>query len=196
MSVLKLTATIATEQLTKDLRHILSAILKDRHGVLDFNIAVDHERITVDRPADPGSTSEFVRCICGNLPDHDGFFPCDATGRQCEPDENWKEGFYVCEGCNRIINALGYVVGTRPSRLNPLEHCCSCGSNGKCVLCRFDHSDHYVNGPAGARTNKCKDGTHTQACEDAYQQHADVVLGFRHHEEQAVMAAQDARRRS
>ena len=42
-------------------------------------------------------------CICGNTPDSDGFFPCDAKGNEVEPVEGWKE-LYVCANCGRIIH--------------------------------------------------------------------------------------------
>jgi hypothetical protein len=43
-------------------------------------------------------------CRCGNMPHQDGFYPCDITGREIEPDANsaW-DGLYVCAACGAII---------------------------------------------------------------------------------------------
>ena len=54
-------------------------------------------------------------CLCGNRPDLQGFFPCDAKGRaEPEPDE-WI--LFVCDRCGRIIDAETLeVVGLASER--------------------------------------------------------------------------------
>lgn len=54
-------------------------------------------------------------CICGNMPDQDGFFPCDKQGNEIEPVEEWaKQGsLYVCAGCKRIIDPETLEVVSR-----------------------------------------------------------------------------------
>lgn len=54
-------------------------------------------------------------CICGNNPDSDGFYPCNANGEEMEPDigSDW-DGLYVCSRCGRIIDEKDLsVVGHR-----------------------------------------------------------------------------------
>ena len=42
-------------------------------------------------------------CQCGNMPHTDGFFPCDSSGNEVEPESgNWTD-LYVCARCGRII---------------------------------------------------------------------------------------------
>ena len=43
-------------------------------------------------------------CICGNIPESDGFYPCDRKGKSVEPTvKNWPEALYRCDNCERII---------------------------------------------------------------------------------------------
>ena len=75
------------------------------------------EHITADQ-----TDADAWRCVCGNRPDSDGFFPCDKDGNEMEPavGSNWA-GLYVCARCGRIIeqDALE-VIGRNEqhSRLN------------------------------------------------------------------------------
>ena len=39
------------------------------------------------------------KCVCGNIPESDGFYPCDKNGRPMEPTF-----LYVCDRCGRIID--------------------------------------------------------------------------------------------
>lgn len=49
------------------------------------------------------STPDWWVCSCGNQPDLDGFFPCDAYGAPVEPTpEEWDGDRYVCMSCNTI----------------------------------------------------------------------------------------------
>ena len=55
------------------------------------------------------------KCICGNTPSDDGFYPCDKKGKQIEPtkESGWTN-LYVCDSCGRIINQNNLeVVGQR-----------------------------------------------------------------------------------
>jgi hypothetical protein len=56
------------------------------------------------------------RCICGNTPTSDGFFPCDEKGNEMEPTigSGWTD-LYVCARCSRIIrqDTLA-VIGQNP----------------------------------------------------------------------------------
>jgi hypothetical protein len=50
-------------------------------------------------------------CICGNMPDQDGFFPCNARGDEVEPTtEAWKTNWYVCNGCGRMFDQHTLIV--------------------------------------------------------------------------------------
>lgn len=71
--------------------------------------AVDNEVITHD-PND----RDAWRCICGNEPTADGFYPSNQNGNEIEPVKGWNE-LYVCVRCGRIIdqNTLR-VVGRNP----------------------------------------------------------------------------------
>jgi hypothetical protein len=44
-------------------------------------------------------------CMCKNTPTGGGFYPCDESGNEMEPNigSDWK-GLYVCADCGRIIN--------------------------------------------------------------------------------------------
>ncbi len=46
-----------------------------------------------------------LRCLCGNTPDADGFYPCLPDGTQVEPDADgpW-DGLHWCAQCGRIID--------------------------------------------------------------------------------------------
>ena len=44
-------------------------------------------------------------CVCGNRPTYDGFYACDQSGQQVEPDKDWIRPLYVCDRCGIIINA-------------------------------------------------------------------------------------------
>ena len=62
-----------------------------------------------------GSDDAWV-CVCGNQPDGDGFFPCDAQGNEIEPTvgSGWTN-LYVCAQCGRIIEQDTLeVVGRNP----------------------------------------------------------------------------------
>jgi hypothetical protein len=68
------------------------------------------EHITVE----PGWPDAWV-CVCGNTPDSDGFYPCDAKGDEMEPVEGW-DGLYVCADCGRIIHQETLaILGQNPS---------------------------------------------------------------------------------
>ncbi len=44
-------------------------------------------------------------CKCGNTPCGDGFYACNADGREVEPVEGqWGGNLYVCNGCGLIID--------------------------------------------------------------------------------------------
>lgn len=67
------------------------------------------EHITVE----PDWPDNWI-CVCGNTPDSDGFYPCDANGNEVEPVEGWKD-LYVCANCGRIIDQHTLeVVGRNP----------------------------------------------------------------------------------
>jgi hypothetical protein len=46
-------------------------------------------------------------CECGNQPHHEGFYPCDSTGRILEPteDSDW-DGLYVCHRCETTLHRM------------------------------------------------------------------------------------------
>lgn len=55
-------------------------------------------------------------CLCGNTPHTSGFTPCDRSGDEMEPDEDW-HGLYRCNACQRIIDQQNRkVIGSAPSR--------------------------------------------------------------------------------
>lgn len=45
-------------------------------------------------------------CVCGNTPCGDGFYECDASGRQVEPVRggSWDGRLYICNCCGVIID--------------------------------------------------------------------------------------------
>ena len=52
---------------------------------------------------DEGSPDAW-RCVCGNTPVGNGFYPCNNEGNEIEPTigSGWA-GLYVCARCGRII---------------------------------------------------------------------------------------------
>jgi hypothetical protein len=55
-------------------------------------------------------------CVCGNTPDHGGFYACDEDGDLIEPGNEW-EYLYRCEDCGRVIDVRDHkVIGIN---LNP-----------------------------------------------------------------------------
>ena len=58
------------------------------------------------------------KCLCGNTPSGDGFFPCNSKGEEVEPThKEWTTGCYVCNKCGRIINQDTLeVVGQRDEK--------------------------------------------------------------------------------
>jgi DNA-directed RNA polymerase subunit RPC12/RpoP len=58
---------------------------------------------------------DLWRCLCGNIAESDGFYPCNETGREVEPTaEEWQTNAYVCARCGRIINMYSLeVIGVR-----------------------------------------------------------------------------------
>jgi hypothetical protein len=72
---------------------------------------------------EPGALDAWV-CLCGNTPAAEGFYPCDALGKEVEPTPaDWTTGSYVCARCGRIISQKSLeVVGRRAmqaERANP-----------------------------------------------------------------------------
>ena len=70
-------------------------------GVLAMKEHIQHE---------PQDETAWI-CLCGNMPDTDGFAPCDTSGDAIEPTEadGWK-GHYRCERCYRVIHQDGLQV--------------------------------------------------------------------------------------
>lgn len=55
-------------------------------------------------------------CVCGNTPDHGGFYSCDQDGDHIEPGDEW-ESLYRCNDCGRVIDDRDHkVIGIN---LNP-----------------------------------------------------------------------------
>ncbi|MEQ7801915.1 hypothetical protein ABDJ41_19120 [Pedobacter sp. ASV1-7] len=55
-------------------------------------------------------------CLCGNMPNYNGFYACDEDGDLIEPGNEW-EYLYRCEYCRRVINDRNLqVIGIN---LNP-----------------------------------------------------------------------------
>ena len=46
---------------------------------------------------------EEIKCKCGNTPHCEGFYPCDPTGKQQEPIDEWND-LYICDRCQIIID--------------------------------------------------------------------------------------------
>lgn len=55
-------------------------------------------------------------CLCGNTSHTEGFHPCDADGKDVEPDNYWSE-IYRCDRCGRIIKITGKIVGQTKDEL-------------------------------------------------------------------------------
>jgi hypothetical protein len=74
------------------------------------------ERITAEA-TDP----DAWHCNCGNQPCDDGFYPCDASGREIQPDigGDWIN-LYLCARCGRIINCDTLEVMGRKSAQSPI----------------------------------------------------------------------------
>jgi hypothetical protein len=69
------------------------------------------EHITAEQ-----TDNDAWRCICGNTPASDGFFPCNQSGDEIEPTiaGGWTD-LYVCARCGRIIKQTTLeVVGRNP----------------------------------------------------------------------------------
>ena len=49
-------------------------------------------------------------CACGNRPDLDGFYPCDPTGREVEPDpgSDWDVKLLYCADYGLIMDQSTY----------------------------------------------------------------------------------------
>jgi len=62
------------------------------------------ERIRVEN----GNADAWI-CLCGNVPESDGFFPSDRAGNEMEPKNDWPE-LYVCNRCSRIIDQRSLEV--------------------------------------------------------------------------------------
>ena len=64
----------------------------------------------------PGNMSECdtYRCVCGNVPSDQGFFPINAAGEYVEPTYlDWTTNQYGCANCGRRIDVeTGAIVGT------------------------------------------------------------------------------------
>lgn len=57
-------------------------------------------------------------CLCGNEPQDDGFYPCDAAGKEIEPAAGWN-GLYVCHRCGRIIQQDSLeIIGRKPGSVS------------------------------------------------------------------------------
>ena len=76
---------------------------------------------------------EFT-CLCGNIPDDYGFFPCDRNGNDVEPTPvGWKEELYRCDKCYRIIDQNTLEVVAIATRLSPTQS----QKTGECVCDTF-----------------------------------------------------------
>jgi hypothetical protein len=53
------------------------------------------------------SKQDYMTCDCGNIPETDGFFPCDSNGNEMEPllGSNW-DSLYICARCKEIYNTI------------------------------------------------------------------------------------------
>lgn len=49
-------------------------------------------------------------CACGNRPDLDGFYPCDPTGREVEPDpgSDWDVKLLYCADYGLVMDQSTY----------------------------------------------------------------------------------------
>ena len=58
------------------------------------------------------------RCLCGNRPTDEGFYPCHTDGTLTDPIEGWP-GLYRCARCHRLIDGQTRMI--HPPRSRPLE---------------------------------------------------------------------------
>jgi hypothetical protein len=50
-------------------------------------------------------------CRCGNVPEEDGFYPCDGAGNLVEPTpEEWTTNWYVCARCGVMVDQHTLVI--------------------------------------------------------------------------------------
>jgi len=112
----------------KYLRSCISELEIDAFGLLDllgFLKAVPGKNGALPSILD-AVTGEYITheeqdkyawiCICGNTPDHGGFYSCDEDGDLIEPGDEW-EHLYRCEDCGRVIDDRDHkVIGIN---LNP-----------------------------------------------------------------------------
>jgi Fe2+ or Zn2+ uptake regulation protein len=69
--------------------------------------------IAISREA---TDSDVWVCLCSNTAGEDGFFPCDADGRQVQPTTTeWTSDCFVCARCGRIIQQHSLEVVGRAS---------------------------------------------------------------------------------
>ena len=54
-------------------------------------------------------------CTCGNRPDLDGFYPCDPTGHEVEPDpdSDWDVKLLYCVDCSLVMDQSTYDSTTQ-----------------------------------------------------------------------------------
>lgn len=60
-------------------------------------------------------------CMCGNMAEDAGFYPCNEQGNEVEPVKGEWDNLYICMGCGRLFNqddrkVIG--VNTNPLRIN------------------------------------------------------------------------------
>jgi hypothetical protein len=58
-------------------------------------------------------------CLCGNTPESDGFYPCDALGNSVEQTEmDWDGRSYVCHRCEWMVDqqTLAVIGRAAPGR--------------------------------------------------------------------------------
>lgn len=58
-------------------------------------------------------------CMCGNMAEDEGFYPCNEQGNEVEPVKGEWDNLYVCMGCGRFFNEDDMkVIGINP---NPIR---------------------------------------------------------------------------
>ncbi len=67
-------------------------------------------RAGVSAVRNPDAYPDTWICHCGNTCDADGFYPCDTSGAEIEPDNTWG-GLVVCARCRVIIAQDGVRAG-------------------------------------------------------------------------------------
>ncbi|MEQ7802148.1 hypothetical protein ABDJ41_20300 [Pedobacter sp. ASV1-7] len=94
-----------------DLLELLKGV-EGKNGVLPSILKpVTGEYITHEQ-----QDRELWVCVCGNMPNYNGFYACDEDGDLIEPG-NEGEYLYRCEYCGRVINERDHqVIGIN---LNP-----------------------------------------------------------------------------